>query len=123
MMKRIFSVLVCDDNIDFADTVSALLSTSGCLVTTTYRGLDALVAARSVKLDAALLDIGLPDMDGYEVARNIRAMPSGASIMLVAITAYGTQEAKQEASDAGFNIHMTKPIDFPVLETVLNKIR
>ncbi len=68
-----------------------------------------------------LLDIGLPDMDGYEVARRLRALPGGAAMTLVALTGYGQAEDRERALASGFDTHMVKPVDLAVLERMLAK--
>jgi len=119
-MRLPLSVVVCDDNHDIADSLSVLLAASGCSVTTTYSGREAFSAVERSRPDVALLDIGLPDIDGYQVANCIRSSPWGSHVRLVAITGYGSPEDKKKARDAGFNLHLTKPVDFPVIEGVLD---
>ncbi len=118
-MKAALSVVVCDDNRDIADSLSLLLAYSGCRVSTAYSGREALSAVKAGHPDVALLDIGLPDIEGYEVAKRIRSMPARQDVHLVAITGYGSADDKKKALAAGFNIHLTKPVDFPVIEGVL----
>ena len=69
---------------------------------------------------AALLDIGLPDMNGYELARRIRQLPTGAQAMLIATTGWGQQKDRERAFEAGFDHHITKPIDFELLQPLLH---
>ncbi len=119
-MKWPRSVVVCDDNHDIADSLSLLLAASGCSVTTTYCGREAFSAAEKAKPDVALLDIGLPDIDGYQLATRIRSEPWGAGMGLVAITGYGSVADREKARNAGFDIHLTKPVDYAVIEGVLD---
>jgi len=119
-MKSPLSIVVCDDNHDIADSLSLLLVASGCSVTTTYCGREAFSAVEKAKPDVALLDIGLPDMDGYQLASCIRSTPWGADMGLVAITGYGSAADREKARNAGFDVHLTKPVDYPVIEGVLD---
>lgn len=99
-----------------------LLTVSGYSVITTYTARQALSAAERLKPEVAFLDIGLPDLNGYELATAIRAKPWGANIVLIAITGYGTAAEKQRAIDAGFNYHFTKPVSYTNLEQLLESI-
>jgi CheY-like chemotaxis protein len=110
-------VLIVDDNQDAADTLSMLLQIQGHEVQTAYGAEMALKTAASYPADFVLLDIGLPIMNGYEVARRLRS--SGTSAHLVALTGYGQPEDVQRAREAGFDDHMVKPVDFDrLLETL-----
>jgi PAS domain S-box-containing protein len=112
-------ILVVDDNRDSADSLSLLLGLKGHHVRTAYDGTSAIEAARAFRPDVALLDIGLPGLDGYEVARRIRAEESIAQPALVATTGWGHAEDKRRAREAGFDYHMTKPISMEALERFL----
>jgi two-component system, sensor histidine kinase len=110
-------VLIVDDNRDAADSISLLLQIHGHEVRTAYAGEAALQLAATYPADLVLLDIGLPGMNGYEVARRLRA--TGASTHLVALTGYGQPEDLMRAKEAGFDDHMVKPVDFDrLLETL-----
>jgi two-component system, sensor histidine kinase len=110
-------VLIVDDNRDAADSISLLLRIHGHEVRTAYGGEDALQLAAAYPADLVLLDIGLPGMNGYEVAKRLRA--SGTSTHLVALTGYGQPEDVRRAKEAGFDAHMVKPVDFDrLLETL-----
>ena len=104
-------ILVVDDNEDAAVSLSLLLEIWGHVVFTAHDGTSALRLAGELMPDLALLDIGMPGLDGYEVARRIRQAPWGKDIKLVAITGWGQPRDKQLAFEAGFNHHLTKPID------------
>jgi CheY-like chemotaxis protein len=104
-------VLVCDDNQDAADALSALLRSHGHEVKTAYQGEPCLQVALEWRPQIAFLDIGLPDVSGFGVARRLRA-ELGVEILLVAITGYASREDKQLASESGFDLHMSKPADF-----------
>ena len=113
-------VLVVDDNTDAADSLAALLRLSGQEADAAYTGRDALERMRASHADVVLLDIGLPEMDGYEVARRIRA--EHGAIVVVALTGYGQAADVQRAADAGFNAHITKPVAFEELQRVLAEL-
>ncbi|MGA2397008.1 MAG: PAS domain S-box protein [Steroidobacteraceae bacterium] len=115
-------VLVVDDNRDAADTCSALLELSGHSVQTAYTGHEALAIAAKTRPHVVVTDIGLPDIDGYEVAANIKAAPWGRRTALVAVTGWGQESDKQRAFSAGFSHHLTKPIDPDTLESLLQSL-
>jgi PAS domain S-box-containing protein len=104
-------ILVADDNRDAADTLAMLLEIGGFEVLVAHTGEQALAKAGESNPDAVILDIGMPDMTGYEVARRIRAEPWGKSVFLLAVTGWGQEEDKERAMAAGFDQHMTKPVD------------
>lgn len=112
-------VLVVDDNIDAADSLCALLTISGHTAKTVYRGADVLPELLQFKPDVVLLDIGLPDVDGYEVARRARAQCGAHCPTLVALSGWGQQEDKEHALEAGIDVHLTKPVDAATLSRVL----
>src|SRR5690606_16172287 len=110
------SVLVVDDNRDAAQMLAALLEAHGHRTAVAYDGMEAVQVARHELPDLVLLDIGLPGMDGYEVARALRNEPSLQGIFLVAVTGYGSQSDRNRAMEAGFDVHLSKPIDFDTLQ-------
>ncbi|MGV3723179.1 MAG: MASE1 domain-containing protein [Actinomycetota bacterium] len=112
-------VLIADDNNDAARTLAELTGMWGHEVHTVADGVAALQAARELKPDVILLDIGMPGMDGYEAARRLRGTPEGASVLLVAVTGYGREEDRRRATDAGFDHHCTKPVDPELLRKLL----
>jgi PAS domain S-box-containing protein len=112
-------VYIVDDNLDAAESLAVILSLHGHRVRTLRDGESTLTAIREERPDAVVLDIGLPQMDGYEVARRIRAGPGGEAILLIALTGYGQSEDKQRARDAGFDYHLVKPVDPGKLEELL----
>ena len=112
-------VLVVDDNRDAADTCAMLLELCGHHVQTAYGGRRALELAEAFRPHAVLLDIGLPDINGYELAQRIRATPWGGNIVLIAVTGWGQTEDRQRATQAGFTQHLVKPITADSLESVL----
>jgi PAS domain S-box-containing protein len=112
-------ILVVDDHRDAADSLARLLRLMGHDTHTSYDGQEALQAATAVRPQVVLLDIGLPRLNGYDVARQIRQQPWGKGMILVALTGWGQQEDKRRASEAGFDHHMTKPVDVAALESLL----
>ncbi len=116
---RKLRVLVVDDNRDAADSCATMLELSGHQVLTAYNGTRALQAGESFEPDIVLLDIGLPDLNGYEVARRIRASTWGADVALVAVTGWGKDEDREHAFAAGFNQHLTKPVAPEDVESVV----
>ena len=111
-------VLVCDDNEDTANSLSFLLEHSGYRVSTTYRPRDALQVVERERPFAACLDIGLPGLNGWQLAEAIRSI-YGADVLLVAISGYSSKTDKQRSLDSGFDFHFAKPVDFRVLEPIL----
>jgi CheY-like chemotaxis protein len=104
-------LLVVDDNEDAANTVAELLQMAGNEVAVASDGLSAVEKTREFRPDVVLLDIGLPDINGYEVARRIRKLEGVRQPILIALTGWGQQQDKQAAADAGFDHHWTKPVD------------
>jgi len=104
-------VLVVDDNDDSAQSLAMLLTAEGHEVHTANTGAEALEVAATFTPQVVLLDITLPDMDGYEVARRLRASPAGRAALLLAVTGYGSEEDVRKSRDAGFDRHLTKPLD------------
>ena len=115
-------VLVADDNRDAADSLSMLLSMEGYEVRTVYGGRAAIAAAETFRPDVALLDIGMPEVNGYAAAKAIRQQRGGVDICLVAITGWGQQEDKRRALEAGFATHVTKPVDPNLLRDLLRGV-
>lgn len=115
-------ILVVDDNADGADMLAMLLKLDGHEVETALSGLDALERVQSFRPDLAVLDIGLPGLDGYEVARRIRASEVGDAIRLIAITGYGRQSDRERARAAGFAAHLVKPVEYSDLQRVLAEV-
>jgi CheY-like chemotaxis protein len=112
-------ILVVDDNDDALESVASLLRLAGHEVLTAGSGRQALEKAQSNRPEIILLDIGMPEMDGYEVVRRIRSQPWGQHIFIVALTGWGQKKDKQHAIEAGFNAHLTKPADAESIERLL----
>ena len=116
-------VLVVDDNEDAADSLATLLGVMGYEVRIAYDGPEAIVAADEFKPAVALLDIGLPKLSGYDIARHVRAQ-RGDEVLLVAITGWGQEDDRRRAREAGFDHHFTKPADFErLLELIDQELR
>jgi signal transduction histidine kinase len=113
------TILVADDNADALESLAMLLELSGHRIHTACDGQQALELAERVRPEVALLDIGMPVLDGYEVARRIRAQPWGERMMLVALTGRGQDCDRQRAREAGFSVHLVKPVDLDELTEVL----
>jgi PAS domain S-box-containing protein len=112
-------ILVVDDNIDAARSLAALLEMSGHTLSVAHSGADALHLATVEMPEVVLLDIGLPAMNGYEVARRLRELPGMAPCRVIAITGYGQESDKRSAADAGFDAHLVKPVDYTQLVEIL----
>jgi CheY-like chemotaxis protein len=112
-------ILVVDDNVDAADSLAVLLRLQGHNVRVAHGGQDALDAVASDPPELVLLDIGMPGMNGYEVARRLRSHYSADELILVALTGWGQEQDRQRSRDAGFDFHLTKPVEFKALEIVL----
>jgi CheY-like chemotaxis protein len=119
---RAARLLVVDDNVDAAATLAMLLEACGYEVMVENDSLRALETAQRERPDAALLDIGLPEMDGNELARRLRADPRTRPALLVAITGYGQEQDRRAALEAGFDHHMVKPVDLDKLAAILAEV-
>jgi CheY-like chemotaxis protein/two-component sensor histidine kinase len=114
-------VLVADDNSDLAESVAMLLRFEGHEVRIALDGPSALELAEEFKPDAALLDIGLPGLNGYELARKLRSRSSGQKLLLIAVTGYGRFKDRERSKNAGFDCHLVKPVDPHALSVLLKK--
>jgi CheY-like chemotaxis protein len=112
-------ILVIDDNDDMRHMLRLTLSLEGHDVQEASDGASGLVLAAEAKPDVVLVDVGLPDIDGYEVARRLRARPDGAELRLIALTGYGQDEDRRRAAEAGFDAHLTKPVTPEMLERAI----
>jgi len=116
-------VLVVDDNIDAAETLSRMLRLQAHEVLMAHDGVAALAAASQMNPDVVLLDIGLPQLDGLEVARRLRERAEGPRPLLVAMTGFGQDEDRARTAAAGFDHHLTKPVDVQLLNTLIQTAR
>ena len=112
-------ILVADDNYDSATSLSILLNDVGYDVRTAGDGVQALETAAQFRPDIALLDIGMPKLNGYEVARHFRRQPWGRNVLLIAVTGWGGADHRQQTAQAGFDHHLTKPVDPAALTRLL----
>jgi CheY-like chemotaxis protein len=116
-------VLIVDDNEDAANSLAMILKLGGHETASVYTAADALARAAAFRPDVVLLDIGLPGMDGYEVAQQMRELPGLRDVRLVAVTGYGRSEDRIRAREAGFDDHLVKPVEFSLLERALAGVR
>jgi CheY-like chemotaxis protein len=116
-------ILVVDDNRDAADSLALVLRLTGHQIEMAHDGLEAVQAAAVFRPDVVLLDIGMPRMNGYEVARYLREQPWGKDMALIALSGWGQEKDKQRALEAGFDHHLTKPVEAAALEKLLALLR
>jgi len=116
------SILIVDDNVDAAETLSMLLACLNHEVNVAHSPEDALRRLKETEPDIILLDIGLPGMDGFQLARIIRTRLGMTSVLLVAVTGYGRDEDRRRAIDAGFDVHLTKPAAFEDIDKLLKRL-
>ncbi|NUR21263.1 ATP-binding protein, partial [Frateuria sp.] len=116
-------VLLVDDNVDAADTLALMLDMEGCSTHTVHDGVQAVQAAGQFDPDVVLLDIGLPGLNGYEVAERLRQDARFADTVLIAITGWGAEQDRRRAQQAGFDHHLTKPVDVDSLRPLLRRGR
>ena len=118
-LQRKLRLIVVDDNTDAADSLAMLLNVQGYAVSVEYDAASAIARARSERPDVMLIDIGLPDMDGYQLAERLRAQPETAQTVLVAITGYGQPKDRERVLAAGIGHHLVKPVDMTALVRIL----
>jgi CheY-like chemotaxis protein len=114
-------ILLVDDNVDAAETLGLLLSALGATISVAHTGSAALASLDIFEPDTVLLDIGMPEMDGYEVARAIRRRPRHADILLIALTGWGQQDDQRRSRAAGFDHHLVKPPNLEKLRELLGE--
>jgi signal transduction histidine kinase/ActR/RegA family two-component response regulator len=115
-------IVVVDDLADAADSLAAMLAMMGHDTRTAYDGVEAVQAVAAFKPDVVFLDIGLPKMNGYDAARAIRSSPDGNRVTLVALTGWGQEQDRRRAADAGFDHHLTKPVDPQTVEELISRL-
>ena len=113
-------ILIVDDSRDGGESLAMLLRVLGADVALAHSGRQALECVNTFRPDVVLLDIGMPGMDGYEVARRIRANPANRRMQLIALTGWGQDEDRQRSAAAGFNHHLVKPADVDQLRQLLS---
>lgn len=118
--KSTHRILIVDDNADSAASLAMLLNLTGNETQIANDGLEAVAAAEQFHPEVVLLDIGLPKLNGFEVARRIRSQLWGKEMVLVALTGWGQEEDRRKSKDAGFDAHMVKPVDYDTLMKLLN---
>jgi signal transduction histidine kinase len=121
LVKR--RILVVDDNLDSAESLAMLLGITGHEVQTAHDGEAAVAAAETFRPEVVLLDIGLPKLNGYEAAHQIRQQPWGRKMALVALTGWGQEEDRRKSKQAGFDNHLVKPVDYAALVQLLAELR
>lgn len=114
-------VLVVDDHIDGAEMLAAMLGLAGHEIKTAHNGPDALAEARAFRPEIVFLDIGLPGMSGYDVATQIRGDTTLAGPFLVALTGWGSEDDKRRTKEAGFDFHLTKPVEAAALNEAIGR--
>lgn len=115
-------ILLVDDNVDSAESLAEVLALTGHKVWTAHDGPTALREVRAHLPEIILLDIGLPRMDGYEVARRIRQLPNSGNTTLIAMTGYGQEEDRRKSQEAGFDYHLVKPVDLNEVRQLLGSV-
>ncbi len=115
-------LLIVDDNRDAAETLGMYLEAAGHRIDIAFDGADALARAAAIRPDALLLDVGLPDMSGYALARRLRELPETRGAVMIAITGYGSKGDRDESANAGIDHHLTKPVDSAVLRELLAQV-
>ncbi len=115
-------ILIVDDLNDSVDSLALVLRLGGHEIHTAHDGLEAVQATAAFRPDVVLMDIGMPRMNGYEAARCIRQQPWGADMVLVAVTGWGQLEDKRRALEAGFDHHLTKPVEHSALEEIIARV-
>src|SRR5258706_8223708 len=113
--------LLIEDHVDAAESLAMLLQLIGHEVEVAFDGADGLAKASNLRPDVVFCDIGLPGMDGYEVARALRAAPETRSAFLIALTGYGQEDDRRRALEAGYDAHLTKPADLEALRRMLEE--
>jgi signal transduction histidine kinase/ActR/RegA family two-component response regulator len=121
LLHRARRIVIIEDNRDFRSGLRMLLELWGHRVEEAANGGHGLELVRASRPEIVLVDLGLPDFDGYAVARSVRSAPGGDAILLVAITGYGRPEDRRQAQEAGFDVHLTKPVDAAELAEVLSR--
>jgi CheY-like chemotaxis protein len=121
-VPRRFRILVVDDNHDSALSLAMMLSIMGHETRTAHDGESAISTAETFLPEVVLLDIGLPKLNGYEVAQRIRESAWGTSMFLIAVTGWGQDEDRQRSTEVGLNLHMVKPVEPAALEKLLAEL-
>ncbi|HXG90288.1 MAG TPA: response regulator [Vicinamibacterales bacterium] len=118
-MSTCLKVLLVDDDADASEPLSLLLQSKGHDTRIAVEGAEAIAVADDFQPRCVFLDLGLPVMDGYEVARRLRQRPYGQNLVLVALTGWAGKDVRTKAAEAGFDYHLVKPVDFEALEDIV----
>ena len=121
--QPLLRVLVVDDNVDAAKALAMLLGYFKCDVEVAFDGESALTAAEHTEPHVGILDLGLPRIDGFELARRIRRLPWGRRTLLIALSGWGQEEDRIRSREAGFDLHLVKPVDSQALLKILDTVR
>jgi len=116
-------ILIADDNLDAAESLQLWLQLSGHEVQIAASGVAALELAATFLPEVALLDLGMPGLNGFDVARRIRKAPWGKSMVLIALTGWGQEEDRRRTAEAGFDHHLTKPIPPDTIEELIRGLK
>ena len=116
-------ILVVDDNVDAADGLKMVLELDGEEARVAYDGQSALATAREFRPQIALLDVGMPGMDGYEIARRLRSAPETRGAILVAVTGWGQTEDRRRSKEAGLDYHLVKPVEPATLQRLVKALK
>ena len=119
-MSKARRVLLIDDNLDAAESLAQLLALSGHDARTASDGLHGIRLAQDFQPEVVFCDLGLPGMSGYEVAKELRALPFGREMVLAALTGFGQPSDREKTARAGFDAHLVKPVDPAVIESFLD---
>jgi CheY-like chemotaxis protein len=122
LAERSLRILIADDNCDSADSLALLLKMGGHEVWTVYDGPTALKTAAQCQPHVVLSDLGMPGMNGYEIARRLREQEASRECVLVAVTGYAQSDNGTRIQDAGFDHHMVKPVEFAALQLLLDSV-
>jgi CheY-like chemotaxis protein len=115
--------MLVDDNVDFATSLALLLQNLGHEVRIAHNAAEALAVARELEPEFAFLDLGLPQVSGYELARSLRAQPESAATVLIALSGWGQPGDRQRSQEAGFALHLVKPVELQNIKAVLTRPR
>jgi CheY-like chemotaxis protein len=119
---RAHRILLVDDNVDFATSLALLLQAIGHEVRVAHDAARALAVAKELKPEFGFLDLGLPDVSGYDLARSLRAQPESAQIVLVAVSGWGQARDRERSRDAGFALHLVKPVELQSIQAALTTL-
>ena len=115
-------MLIVEDNRDSASMLGQLMTLAGHEVRMTHDGLDGVAAVEAFRPDIVLLDLGLPELNGYDAAQRIRALPDGATLPIVALTGWGQEEDRRRSAECGFDAHLVKPVDPDLLSHIVQDL-